>query len=71
VEVIGVDEKAPASKAGVRKRDIIIGVNEFDVKSMTDMQRFLTEKWQPGQRVTLTIIRGKEKPLVQLTPEVA
>jgi S1-C subfamily serine protease len=71
IEVIDIDEKAPAAKAGIRQRDIIIGVNDQIVVSMTDMQRFLTENWQPRQTVTLTILRSKEKLQIELTPELA
>ncbi|MGH8015394.1 MAG: S1C family serine protease, partial [Candidatus Zixiibacteriota bacterium] len=71
IEVIDFDEKAPAAKSGIRKRDIIVGVNNMEVTSMTDMQRFLTESWQPGESVSLAVIRSKDKLSIKLTPEVA
>ncbi len=68
VEVIDIDESAPAVRAGVKKRDIIVGINDQEVVTMTDLQRFLTEKWRPGQLITLTIVRGKEKLPINLYP---
>jgi S1-C subfamily serine protease len=71
IEVIDIDENAPAAKAGIRKRDIIIGVNDQTVVSMTDMQRFLTESWQPRETVSLSVLRSKERLQIELTPELA
>lgn len=68
VEVIDIDQKAPAAKAGIQKRDIIVGVNDQEVISMTDLQRFLTEKWQPGQSINVTIIRSRDKLSIELVP---
>lgn len=68
VEVIDIDQKAPAAKAGIQKRDIIVGVNEQEVISMTDLQRFLTEKWQPGQPIKVALVRSREKLFIELTP---
>ncbi|HEX2897461.1 MAG TPA: trypsin-like peptidase domain-containing protein [candidate division Zixibacteria bacterium] len=68
VEVIDIDQKAPAAKAGIQKRDIIVGVNNQEVITMTDLQRFLTEKWQPGQSITASIIRSREKLAIELMP---
>jgi len=38
---------------------------------MTDLQRFLTEKWQPGELISVAIIRSKEKLSMEITPIVA
>jgi len=35
---------------------------------MTDLLRFLTEKWQPGEMISVNIVRSKEKLSMALTP---
>jgi S1-C subfamily serine protease len=68
VEVVAVEPGGPASAAEMRKGDIIIRINEEEVSTMTDMQRFLTEKWEVGSKVKLIIIRGPEKSSLDVLP---
>jgi S1-C subfamily serine protease len=67
IEVVSVDDNGPAKRAGIRKSDILIGINDREITSMDDVFRYLTE-WQPGETVTLTIIRRKEKLFFDLVP---
>ncbi|MEK7861904.1 MAG: PDZ domain-containing protein, partial [Chloroflexota bacterium] len=57
---------APATQAGVRVGDIITRVNDQQI----DQQHPLTSimvKTRPGDRVKLTIIRGGETSIVEVT----
>jgi S1-C subfamily serine protease len=67
VAVMSVDDNGPAKRAGIRKGDIIIGVDDHEVTNMDDLFHYLSE-WQPGERVTITVIRRKEKISFDLMP---
>lgn len=67
VEVMSVDDHGPSKQAGIRKNDIIIGLNDHEVTNMDDLFRYLTE-WKPGNTVTITIIRRKEKISFDVIP---
>ncbi|MFA6676593.1 MAG: Do family serine endopeptidase [Bacteroidales bacterium] len=58
----------PADKAGVKKGDIIIGLNGTKVKKGSKVQE-LINNFRPGDEVTLSIMRGKkeEKITVKLS----
>tara|TARA_Y100001933_G_scaffold208307_1_gene211796 strand:- start:530 stop:790 length:261 start_codon:yes stop_codon:yes gene_type:complete len=61
--VVEVRENSPASKAGLKKDDIIQKVNGIDIKNaqaLTDEIR----KFKPETKVRITLVRdGKEKVL--------
>jgi len=59
VEVMSVDEKGPARKAGMRVGDLIVAIHGKDVSSVDDLHRFLAE-WPVGQPVRLTVVRARE-----------
>jgi len=67
VEVVTVDPRGPARRAGVREGDLIIAMNGRDVTSVDDLHRFLAEG-PPGRRLTLTILRSQERINVDVVP---
>jgi S1-C subfamily serine protease len=67
VQVMSVDDHGPAKQAGIRKGDILIGIDEGEVTSMDDLFHYLSE-WQPETRITLTVIRRQEKISFDLIP---
>jgi serine protease Do len=56
VEVTMVDQDAPAGKAGVKERDVILTVNGTQVESVEQLRRMIHEI-PPGRLVTLGISR--------------
>ena len=60
-------EDSPASKAGLKEMDVIIGIDDKKVFTMDDLTSTLTS-YNPGDKVTIKVIRdGKDKleiPLV-------
>jgi serine protease Do len=56
VEVTLVDQDAPAGKAGLKERDVILTVNEAQVESVEQLRRMIREI-PPGRMVTLGISR--------------
>ena len=70
VEVLSVDPKSPAGRAGMRISDLIVSMNRRRVTSVDDLYRFLGE-WPIGEPVTITLIRGKEKLEMTVLPSEA
>ena len=60
VEVASLESDGPASRAGVKRGDLLVAINEQVVRSVDDLYRFLSE-WQPGAEVTLTLLRHTRK----------
>ncbi len=70
VEVLSVDPKGPAKQAGIRRGDLIVAFNGQTVEGIDELHRFLA-KWSPGDRVRLTIIRGRERVEIDTIPSEA
>src|SRR6184192_3308030 len=56
VEITMVDQDAPAGKAGLKERDVILTVNGTEVESVEQLRRMIHEI-PPGRMVTLSISR--------------
>jgi len=65
--VISVEQNSPAQKAGLRDGDIIVGLDDHEVGSIDVLHRLLTD-YQPGVRVSLTVLRGAEKLVLYTNP---
>jgi S1-C subfamily serine protease len=64
--VVQVLSGTPADKAGLRRGDIIIEFDGKEIKSMDDLVSEVRKK-KVGDRVKLTIVRGKKKLTLELT----
>lgn len=60
VYIEDVYQKGAAEDAGILKGDVIVGVNEFEVKDIPQLQEQLT-KFRPGDKVKLQIMRADKK----------
>ncbi|MFA5112296.1 MAG: trypsin-like peptidase domain-containing protein [Desulfobaccales bacterium] len=67
VEAISVDPKGPAAQGGLRQGDLIAAINGQAVANVDDMHRFLAE-WPLGEAVSLTVLRGRERLDLKVTP---
>ena len=56
VMVAGIESHSPSDKAGMRKGDIILGMNGNGISSIEELQNMLQQK-QPGEKAELTILR--------------
>ncbi len=54
-----------ASKAGMRRRDVITALNGRSTRTMEDLVRFLSE-YEPGERVEVTIRRGTRRLVLKV-----
>jgi S1-C subfamily serine protease len=67
VEILAVDPDGPAGRAGMRQGDLIIGIADYEVATLDDLHRFLTE-WPAGRPTEITILRGASKEVIEVTP---
>ncbi len=65
VVIIKVFKNSPAEKAGLKVGDIIVSINEKNVKSPQDLS-FEIQKLKPNQKVTLKILRKNKLKQVQV-----
>jgi S1-C subfamily serine protease len=70
VVVVGIEEKSPAQKAGLREGDVIVALDEKPVAGVDDLHRLLTDA-QVGARCVVTVIRHTERVRVGIVPEEA
>ncbi len=64
--VTQVEEKSPASAAGLRRGDAVVRVDGSPVRDADEL-RFLLRDVPVGTRVTLGVVRGKEKLEIPIT----
>ena len=62
----GVTDGKPASKAGILKGDIIIGMGDMDIKNMQDYMKGLA-KFKKGDSTTVRVKRGTEEKKMDVT----
>jgi S1-C subfamily serine protease len=67
VEVMSMDARGPAARAGVRAGDVIIALNGQPVRHVDDLHRLLGEL-PPGKPVDLTLLRGRHRHTIAVTP---
>lgn len=65
VIVIMVGEGTPAEAAGIHQGDIITSIDGVDVSDGGDLRR-LMRRAEPGEMVTLTLVRGDEQMTIRL-----
>jgi S1-C subfamily serine protease len=70
VVVVGIEEKSPALKAGLRDGDVIVALDDKPIAGVDDLHRLLTDA-QVGAQCELTIIRHTERLTLRITPEEA
>jgi S1-C subfamily serine protease len=70
VVVVGIEDRSPARKAGLREGDVIVALDEKPVAGVDDLHRLLTDA-QVGTRCELTVIRHTERLTLSISPEEA
>ena len=58
--VDGVRSEGPAGKAGMKKNDVIIKINNIDVKDIYGYMDIL-QKLKPGESSTVTLLRDNKE----------
>jgi len=67
IEVVEVIDGSPASRAGLRAEDLIVGVDGLPVRGVDDLQRLMTEE-RIGARCSLDVVREGVARTVELVP---
>jgi S1-C subfamily serine protease len=70
VEVMNVEPKGPADRAGVRDGDIVLACEGEPVTSVDDLHRALT-RWQQGSEVELSVLRRTERIKLRVQPRAS
>lgn len=64
-----VYDDSPAKKAGIKERDVIIGIDDQKVYTMNDLTSIIADH-EPGDQIEVKVIReGNEKVSINLTLE--
>ena len=66
IYVVQVKNNSPAAKAGLRQKDIILSIDGISLEKMCDLRCYIYEK-EPGDKVSLQILRNKRKITVEVT----
>jgi len=66
VLVAEVTQGGAAAKAGIRNGDVIVKIDDTDVKSRSDLTNYLLNK-KPGDQVTIGLYRGNQQLTVKVT----
>jgi len=64
--VLSVEDDSPAKKAGLKVGDVIIGLNNLEVKNMIDFKRNFFA-YKAGDKITLKYLQDGEVKEVQIT----
>ncbi len=70
VEVASVSRGGPAAKAGLRKGDLVVAIDNRPTLSADDLHCHLSQ-WKSGERVVLTVVRRKQMLDLIVEPEEA
>lgn len=68
IQVAGIENDSPASRAGVKEGDIIIGFGDHAITSIDELHRLLTEE-TVGVQATLTILREMSRQQLTIMPQ--
>ncbi|HEY2961080.1 MAG TPA: trypsin-like peptidase domain-containing protein [Pyrinomonadaceae bacterium] len=66
--IVSFEENSPGQRAGLREGDIIVGFDDRPIAGIDDLHKLLTEE-RIGHKSSLTLIRGTQKLLLEVTPE--
>ena len=67
VYVDTVEDDGPAKKAGLQEGDIIIAIDDTEVKTIQELNNYKAQNYKVGDTVTLTVYRDKEEIEVEIT----
>lgn len=66
VLVVTVERDSPAERAGIKKWDVIIAINNKKIKDALELSMKIAES-KPGETVSITLYRRDEKKTVKVT----
>ena len=66
IYVADVIKNSPAEKAGMKRGDIILEIDQIELEKMLDLRKYIYEK-EVGERVNIKYIRGNKEYQVNIT----
>jgi serine protease Do len=66
VVISNVISESPADKGGIKKGDVIVSVSENKISSIAELRYYLYKN-EPGSKVNISIIRGKDEKKIEVT----
>lgn len=63
--VLGCEEGTPAYNGGIRKGDVITMIQDYEVSNIAELRYYLY-KYNPGEKISLKLKRGREDVLVDV-----
>ena len=66
IAVITVESGSPAEKAGLKKGDIVVKINDEDTGSLAEF-RYELYKYEPGEKITLSFYRNSKLQTATVT----
>lgn len=70
VEIVSVEPRGAADRAGLKAGDLIVAINERIVEAVDDMHRILS-RVAAGDTISLGVVRGARQFDVEVTPSLA
>ncbi|MCS1352663.1 S1C family serine protease [Mechercharimyces sp. CAU 1602] len=67
VVVNGVQSGSPASKAGLKRLDVIVGINGTTIDSIAELRNHLQDETKVGEKINITLYRNGEKKSASLS----
>ena len=67
IQVETIEKGSPAHRAGLLKRDILIGFDGQPLSGIDDLHRILTD-WGFGKRAVMTVIRYTDRIDLEIVP---
>jgi S1-C subfamily serine protease len=67
VEVLALEDGAPADRGGIEIEDVIVAFGDETVESVDDLHKFLTNH-PVNEAVTMTVLRDGRRVELKLTP---
>ena len=61
-----VEANSPAEKAGLKAGDVIVGMNDVDIKNVATL-RYQLYKYKAGEVVSVSYLRGGSSVTTRLT----
>ena len=67
VMITNVDPESAAGKSGIQPEDVITAINGTDIKSSTELRKFLYSELEIGDKANFTIYRGSKLLEIDVT----
>lgn len=59
--IANIEQGSPASKAGLKTNDVIVGIDGNEIQNITELRKYLYGKVKPGDRVKIEYYRDGKK----------